>query len=75
MCTAIPLASRVLPLALGTLLHKFDWFWAMDLNKPMEMDMRERMRITLRKVVPLKAIPIPKPLDVYILYAIMHQHK
>ncbi|KAI3796979.1 hypothetical protein L1987_39666 [Smallanthus sonchifolius] len=58
MCPAIPLASRVLPLALGTLLHKFDWVLG-DGLKPAEMDMNERMGITLRKAIPLKAIPMP----------------
>ncbi|KAK9062874.1 hypothetical protein SSX86_020064 [Deinandra increscens subsp. villosa] len=58
MCPAIPLASRVLPLALGTLLHKFDWVLG-DGIEPADMDMSERMGITLRKAVPLKAIPIP----------------
>lgn len=58
MCPAMPLASRVLPLALGSLLHSFDWALA-DGIKPEEMDMTERMGITLRKSVPLKAVPIP----------------
>ncbi|KAL3715709.1 hypothetical protein ACJRO7_007449 [Eucalyptus globulus] len=58
MCPAVPLASRVLPLALGSLLHAFDWVLAGG-TKPEEMDMSERMGITLRKAVPLKAIPIP----------------
>ncbi|KAL4605739.1 hypothetical protein ACB092_09G052100, partial [Castanea dentata] len=58
ICPAMPLASRVLPLALGTLLHSFDWVLA-DGLKPEEMDMTERMGITLKKAVPLKAIPIP----------------
>lgn len=59
MCPAVPLASRVLPLALGSLLHAFDWVLADDM-KPEEMDMSERMGITLRKAIPLKAIPIPR---------------
>ncbi|PWA47384.1 cytochrome P450 [Artemisia annua] len=58
MCPAIPLVSRVLPMALGTLLHKFDWVLS-DGVKAKEMDMNERMGITLRKAVPLKAIPMP----------------
>uniref|UniRef100_A0A5B7C5D6 Uncharacterized protein n=1 Tax=Davidia involucrata TaxID=16924 RepID=A0A5B7C5D6_DAVIN len=58
MCPAVPLASRVLPVALGSLLHLFDWVLA-DGLKPEDMDMSERMGITLRKAVPLKAIPIP----------------
>ncbi|KAJ4705106.1 Cytochrome P450 [Melia azedarach] len=58
MCPAMPLVSRVLPLALGSLLLAFDWVLP-DGLKPEEMDMTERMGITLRKSVPLKAIPIP----------------
>ncbi|KAF5940666.1 hypothetical protein HYC85_021833 [Camellia sinensis] len=58
MCPAVPLVSRVLPLALGSLLYSFDWVLA-DGLEPMDMDMSERMGITLRKAVPLKAIPIP----------------
>ncbi|PON56114.1 Cytochrome P450, E-class, group I [Parasponia andersonii] len=58
MCPAVPLASRVLPLALGSLLLSFDWVLA-DGMKPDDMDMSERMGITLRKAVPLKVIPIP----------------
>lgn len=58
MCPAVPLASRVLPLALGSLLLSFDWVLA-DGLKPDDMDMTERMGITLRKAVPLKVIPIP----------------
>ncbi|KAB1221265.1 Cytochrome P450 76A2 [Morella rubra] len=58
MCPAMPLASRVLPLALGSLLHSFDWILA-DGLKPEDMDMTERMGITLRKAVSLKAIPRP----------------
>lgn len=58
MCPAVPLASRVLPLALGSLLHAFDWVFV-DGMKPESKDMRERMGITLRKSIPLKALPIP----------------
>ncbi|KAB1221263.1 Cytochrome P450 76A2 [Morella rubra] len=56
MCPAMPLASRVLPLALGSLLHSFDWVLEGGI-KPEKMDMTERMGITVRKAVPLKAIP------------------
>lgn len=58
ICPAVPLASRVLPLALGSLLLLFDWVLAHGM-KPEDMDMTERMGITLRKAVPLKVIPIP----------------
>lgn len=58
MCPAIPLVSRLLPMALGSILHKFDWILG-DGVKAKELDMSERMGITLRKAIPLKAIPIP----------------
>ncbi|XP_034226266.1 cytochrome P450 76A1 [Prunus dulcis] len=58
MCPAVPLVSRVLPLALGSLLHSFDWVLPEGLE-PENMDMAERMGMTLRKSVPLKVIPIP----------------
>ncbi|XVF07757.1 hypothetical protein REPUB_Repub06bG0167200 [Reevesia pubescens] len=58
MCPAMPLASRLLPFALGSLLHKFDWNLAGGL-KPEDMDMTELMAVTLRKSVPLNVIPLP----------------
>ena len=58
MCPAVPLASRLLSMALGSLLHSFDWTLA-DGLKPDDLDMTERMGITMRKSVPLQAVPIP----------------
>lgn len=58
MCPALPLASRLLPLALGSVLHSFDWVLG-HVMEPSQMDMTERMGITLRKATPLKAIPVP----------------
>ncbi|XP_050230194.1 geraniol 8-hydroxylase-like [Mercurialis annua] len=58
MCPAVPLASRLLPFALGSVLHTFDWVLADDL-KPEDLDMSEIIGLTLRKYVPLRAIPIP----------------
>ncbi|GKV37581.1 hypothetical protein SLEP1_g45599 [Rubroshorea leprosula] len=58
MCPAMPLASRVLPLALGSVLYASDW--ALDDGlRPEDMDMTEGVGIALRKSVPLKAIPMP----------------
>ncbi|KAI4365637.1 hypothetical protein MLD38_021603 [Melastoma candidum] len=58
MCPAVPLATRVLPIALGSVLQSFYWSLPNGV-KPTEMDMSERMGITLRKSVPLKAIAVP----------------
>ncbi|XP_010558964.1 PREDICTED: LOW QUALITY PROTEIN: cytochrome P450 76A1 [Tarenaya hassleriana] len=57
MCPALPLATRVLPMALGSMVRSFDWALA-DGLRPEELDMSERMGITLRKAIPLEAIPI-----------------
>ncbi|XVF55626.1 hypothetical protein PTKIN_Ptkin06aG0051500 [Pterospermum kingtungense] len=59
ICPAMPLASRVLPHALGSLLHSFDWTLA-DGLKPEDMDMTGEMSITLRKSVPLNVVPLPR---------------
>lgn len=58
ICPAMPLASRLLPHALGSLLHSFDWTLPGGL-KPEDMDMTEKMSITLRKSVPLNVVPLP----------------
>lgn len=65
MCPAVPLASRLLPLALGSLLHAFDWVLA-DGLKAEDMNMTEKMGITLRKAVPLKLIPLPYKLGLQV---------
>ncbi|XP_077234203.1 cytochrome P450, family 76, subfamily G, polypeptide 1 [Tasmannia lanceolata] len=58
MCPAVPLASRLLPLALGSLLHSFDWVLADNL-RPEAMDMSKRMGMTLKKAVPLRVLAKP----------------
>ncbi|XP_075507760.1 cytochrome P450 76A1-like [Primulina tabacum] len=60
MCPAMPLASRVLPMVVGSMVHSFDWVLAGGM-KPDEMDMSEKTGFTLRKRVSLKAIPLPVP--------------
>ncbi|KAK2987910.1 hypothetical protein RJ640_003177 [Escallonia rubra] len=56
MCVGFSLAHQMVHLGLATLLHSFDWELDMSAT-PETMDMGERMGITLRKLVPLKAIP------------------
>ncbi|XP_073134320.1 cytochrome P450 76A2-like [Henckelia pumila] len=56
MCAGIPLAHRMLHLVLGTLLHEFDWE-VDDVGRKGLVDSRERMGITVRRLVPLKARP------------------
>ncbi|KAF9614674.1 hypothetical protein IFM89_019802 [Coptis chinensis] len=55
MCVGLPLAHRMLHLALGSLIHSFEWALE-DGITPEMMDMRERLGITLRKADPLKVV-------------------
>ncbi|KAL7087207.1 hypothetical protein ACP275_13G053400 [Erythranthe tilingii] len=56
ICAGIPLAHRMLHLVLGTLLHEFDWR-VDEIERKGMIDTRERIGVTVRKLVPLKAIP------------------
>ncbi|EEF33756.1 iridoid oxidase [Ricinus communis] len=62
ICVGIPLAHRVLHLALASLLHCFDWELGSN-STPESIDMNERLGITVRKLVPMKAIPKKKILQ------------
>nr|AYM55655.1 cytochrome p450 [Croton stellatopilosus] len=53
MCAGVGLGHRVLHLILGSLLHHFDW----ELETTAEMDMRDVLGITMRKLEPLIAVP------------------
>lgn len=56
ICVGISQAQRVIHLALASLLHCFDWELPINIT-PENLNMDERSGITLRKLVPLKAIP------------------
>ncbi|CBI30230.3 unnamed protein product, partial [Vitis vinifera] len=56
ICIGISLANKLLPLALASLLHCFDWELGGGVT-PETMDMNERVGITVRKLIPLKPIP------------------
>ncbi|KAI5664853.1 hypothetical protein M9H77_24176 [Catharanthus roseus] len=56
ICVGFPLAHRVVHLTLATLVQAFDW----DLGagvKPQDIDLEERLGLTLRKKNPLNVIP------------------
>lgn len=56
VCLGVPSAVRQIAYVLGSLVHTFDW----TLPKGMEasqIDMSERLLLTMRKKVPLKLIP------------------
>ncbi|KAJ9134885.1 hypothetical protein P3X46_032130 [Hevea brasiliensis] len=60
ICVGILLAQRVVLLALASLIHCFDWKLDMG-STPETLDMRERIGISVRKLVPLNVIPKRRP--------------
>ncbi|KAL9251511.1 Geraniol 8-hydroxylase-like protein [Drosera capensis] len=59
MCPALPMASRMLHLVLGSLIHSFDWKLE-DGVIPTNLDMDEKFGFTLNRARPLIAIPIKR---------------
>ncbi|XVF52763.1 hypothetical protein PTKIN_Ptkin05aG0044600 [Pterospermum kingtungense] len=57
ICPGLPVANRMLPLMLGSLIHSFDWKLEGGVS-PEEMNMDEKFGITLQMAEPLRAIPI-----------------
>nr|GMD51793.1 geraniol 8-hydroxylase-like [Ipomoea batatas] len=58
ICPGLPMAMRIVPVMLGSLLNSFQW--KLDGNlAPQDLDMEEKFGITLAKACPLRAIPIP----------------
>ncbi|KAK4477492.1 hypothetical protein RD792_016718 [Penstemon davidsonii] len=58
ICPGLPLAIRMVPVMLGSLLNSFDWKIADGIGYK-ELEMEEKFGITLQKANPLRAIPIP----------------
>ncbi|KAL3647145.1 hypothetical protein CASFOL_008113 [Castilleja foliolosa] len=56
ICAGIPLGHQMLHLVLGSLLHEFDWR-VDEIGRDGLMDTRERIGVTVRKLVPLEAVP------------------
>ncbi|XP_057531650.1 cytochrome P450 76AD1-like [Amaranthus tricolor] len=59
ICPGMPLAQRMLHLMLATLLKSFNWKHVYE-NGAKEINMEEKFGITLQKLEPLQAIPVPK---------------
>lgn len=57
ICPGLPLASRVVPLVLASLIYTFDWKLA-DGLKPEDVDMTEKFCFSLHKAKPLLVVPI-----------------
>ena len=57
ICPGLPLAVRMVPVMLGSLLNSFDWKLEGGIA-PKDLDMEEKFGITLQKALPLRAVPI-----------------
>ncbi|PWA49094.1 geraniol 8-hydroxylase [Artemisia annua] len=58
ICPGLPLAMRMIPMMLGSLLNSFDW--NLETRSELEgLDMTEKFGITLQKAKPLCVNPVP----------------
>lgn len=57
ICPGLPLAVRMVPVMLGSLLNSFDWKLEGGIS-PKDLNMEEKFGITLQKAHPLRAVPI-----------------
>ncbi|KAH7511714.1 hypothetical protein FEM48_Zijuj12G0012000 [Ziziphus jujuba var. spinosa] len=60
ICPGLPLANRMVTLILASLIHSFHWQLPPGIT-PQNLDMSEQFGITLKKAVPLYAIPASLP--------------
>ncbi|KAL9166501.1 hypothetical protein ABFS82_05G033600 [Erythranthe guttata] len=58
ICPGLPLAARVLPVVVGSLLNSFDWKIEGGVTAA-ELNMDEKFGITLQRAHPLRAVPVP----------------
>ncbi|XP_018730384.2 geraniol 8-hydroxylase [Eucalyptus grandis] len=58
ICPGLPLAARMLPLMLGSLINIFNWKLE-DGVIPENMNMEEKFGLAVQKAQSLKAVPIP----------------
>ncbi|KAM7507017.1 hypothetical protein LguiA_017470 [Lonicera macranthoides] len=56
ICPGLPLAIRMVPVMLGSMINLFDWKLDGGIE-PKNLDMAEKFGITLQKAQPLRAVP------------------
>ena len=56
ICPGIPLAIRMVQLVLASIIHSFNWKLPEGIT-PLTIDMQEKCGATLKKAIPLSAIP------------------
>lgn len=57
ICPGMPLAHRMVHLVVAMLVHNFDWKLERGIE-PQDVDMKEKFEFSLKKAVPLKAVPL-----------------
>ncbi|KAI3854356.1 hypothetical protein MKW92_022098, partial [Papaver armeniacum] len=58
-CVGIPLVERMVPYALASLLHLFEW----RVPEGEGIDLSDKFGLVLKKSTPLNAIPLPRLSD------------
>ncbi|XP_026378023.1 flavonoid 3',5'-hydroxylase 1-like [Papaver somniferum] len=58
-CIGVPLVERIVPYALASFLHSFEW----RMPEGAEVDLSEKFGIVLKTSTPLTAIPLPRLSD------------
>mgnify|MGYP003743168439 CR=1 FL=1 len=56
ICPGLPMATKVVPLVLASLIHNFDWSLPHGYDHK-KLDMNEKFGVTLQKEQPLYLIP------------------
>ncbi|XP_010264178.1 PREDICTED: flavonoid 3'-monooxygenase-like [Nelumbo nucifera] len=56
ICVGVPMARRMVPYILASLLHSFDW----KITEEMELDLSEKFGLSIRPAKPVFAIPTPR---------------
>ncbi|KAM0034427.1 putative geraniol 8-hydroxylase [Helianthus debilis subsp. tardiflorus] len=73
MCPGLPLAIRMIPIMLGSLVNNFDWIPDTKIQAD-TLDMNEKFGITLSKANPLCVVPIPSYFNLMISITISVAH-
>lgn len=57
ICPGLPLAIRMVHLMLASIIHCFDWKLPEGM-RPKDLDMEDQFGVTLKKAIPLRALPV-----------------
>ncbi|CAO2191735.1 unnamed protein product [Urochloa humidicola] len=60
LCPGLPMAKRVVPLVLASLLHAFEWRLPDGMSSAEQLDVSEKFTTANVLAVPLRAVPVPR---------------